>query len=242
MIKVKENILTSQLKALDNQLNRADMDEPLPKTRSCVWIICGSKGRGKTTLLMSVLKTPMKKGGLKKYFNNILMFSPTAKSDDKTKKLVKELDEENKFYDEFNEQNMMEAFEQIKKSNDEYDGDGEPRNLIIFDDCMTDLPKSFERGGGLNKLVIQARHHKTWLIFLVQRYVAVNRVIRSQADLISFFKTDNKKELQALMDDVNIDKDLLTMLYNFATDKPNDFFHINLLSRKFYKKFDEIII
>jgi hypothetical protein len=107
---------------------------------------------------------------------------------------------------------------------------------------MSDLPKSFERGGGLNRLVIQARHHKTWLIFLVQRYVGVNRVIRSQADLISFFKSDNKKEIEALVDDVNIDKDLLMMLYNFATEGPNDFLHINLLSREYYKKFDKILI
>ena len=106
---------------------------------------------------------------------------------------------------------------------------------------MADLPKSFENKGGLNRLILQARHHKTWLIFLVQRYVGVNRVIRSQADLISFWKTDNQKELQALTDDVNIDKEYLKRMYEFATEKPNDFLHINLLSRKFYKKFDEII-
>lgn len=240
-MEVKKNKLTNYLKSLDNQINIDDLNEPLPKTRSCIWIISASKGRGKTTLLMNTLKVPQKKGGLKKYFDNIFYFSPTAKSDDKTKKLINELEEDGKFYEEFNNKNMEDVFEKIKNYNDNYEGKTEPRNCIIFDDVMTDLPRSFQNGGGLNKLVIQARHHKTWLIFLVQRYVGLNRIIRTNADLISFFRTDNKKELQALIDDVNYDKDLILKLYDFATEGRNDFLHINLLSRKFYKKFDEII-
>jgi hypothetical protein len=170
------------------------------------------------------------------------MFSPTGKSDTKLKKLVEELDEDNKFYDEYNDENMFNVFEQIKKSNEELKAeDIEPHNLIIFDDCMSSLPKSMEKSS-LNRLVPNARHHNVYLMFLVQRYVGVSPLIRSQADIISFFKTDNTKELIALMEDVNIDKNKMQMLYEFATEKPNDFLHINLLSRKFYKNFDEIII
>lgn len=246
MLKTIPNKLTEKMKPLDNQLDRSSMDSPIPLTRAIVWIMCASKGRGKTTLLLNVFKTRQKDGGLKKYFDNIFMFSPTAKNDDKTKKFVEELDKEDKFYDEFNEANGSEVIDKIKQFNSEFEDDEdnagkEPRNCIIFDDCMADLPKSFEKTGGLNRLIIQARHNKTWCIFLVQRYVACNRVIRSQSDLISFWKCDNSRELQALYDDVNIDKDALKKFYDFATDKPNDFLHINLLARTFYKKFDKII-
>jgi len=247
MLHTITNKLTEKIKPLDNQLNRDDLDEPIPKTKALIWIISASKGRGKTTLLLNVLKTKQKDGGLKKYFDNIYMFSPTAKTDSKTKKLVEELERDDKFYNEFNDANCTEVIENIKKSNEEFTNDEdnkgkEPRNCIIFDDTMVDLPKSFEKTGGLNKLIIQARHNNTWCIFLVQRYLGVNRVIRSQADLISFFKTDNNKELQALIDDVNIDAHILKYLYEFATEKPNDFLHINLLSRTFYKKFDKILM
>lgn len=246
MLKTIINKLTEKIKPLDNQLNR-DLDDPIPKTKAIIYIISGSKGRGKTSLLLNILKTKQKDGGLKGYFDNIFMFSPTAKTDLKTKKLVEELEKDDKFYNEFNDANNNEVIEKIKTFNEEFKNDEEnkgeePRNLIIYDDCMADLPKSFEKTGGLNKLIIQARHNNTWCIFLVQRYIGVNRVIRSQADLISFFKTDNNRELQALTDDVNYDKDVIKYLYDFATENPNDFLHINLLSRTFYKKFDKIII
>jgi len=243
MFKVKPNKLTEKLKPLDNQLNRNDVDEPLPHTKSIIWIIVGSKGRGKTSLLINTLKT--KDGGYKKFFDNIYLFSPTGKSDTKIKKLVNELEEDNKYYDEFNEENMNDVFDKIKAFNQEYkeeNPNSTPHNLIIFDDCLSDLPKSMEKSS-LNRLIPNARHHNTYLIFLVQRYVGCNRLIRSQPDLISFFRSDNRKELEALTDDVNIDKDKLIALYKFATDDdPNGFLHINLLTRKFYKKFDEILI
>lgn len=239
MLSTKKTDLSDIIKPLDNQLNRNDLDGPLPKTKSVCMIICGSKGRGKTTLAMNILKS---KKGYKKYFDNIYLFSPTAKSDTKMKKLVDELEEDNKYYDEFNEQNMIEVFDKIKESNEEIKAeDKEPHNLIIFDDCMTSLPKSMQQST-LNKLIPNARHHNCYLMFLVQRYVGVSPLIRSQADVISFFKTDNNKELSWLIEDINYDKNKMQMLYEFATEKPNDFLHINLLTRKFYKNFDEIIL
>jgi len=244
-LKIVHSELSDKLKPLDNQLNRSLIDGPIPDTRSCVYIMCASKGRGKTTLLLNLLATKKQDGGLKKYFDNIYMFSPTARSDDKTKKLVKELDRDGKFYEEFNDKTGNEVIDKIKEYNEqktEESPDAEIRNAIIFDDCMCDLPKSFEKKGGLNRMIIQARHNKCWLIFLVQRYAGVNRVIRSQADLVSFWKTDNQRELQALVDDVNIDKDKLKMLYEYATEKANDFLHINLLNRTFYKNFDRILV
>jgi polyhydroxyalkanoate synthesis regulator phasin len=244
MYSLKENILSKKLKPLDNQLNRNLMNEPLPKTKSVIWAIVGSKGRGKTSLLMNVLKEPIKNGGYKKHFDNIYYFSTSAKNDKKTNKLVNELDEDGKFYDEFNEANMNDVFDKIKKYNEEFkEENGEdkiPYNLIIFDDVMVDLPKSMQQSM-LNRLVPNARHHNTSLFFLLQRYNGMNPLIRSQLDLISWFKTDNSREMKILMEDINIDKNRLQNLYEFSTEGPNDFLHINLLNRKFYKKFDEII-
>lgn len=239
MLTTKKTDVSDIIKQLDNQLNRKDLDTPLPKTKSLIHILSGSKGRGKTTLAMNILKN---KNGYKKYFDNIYLFSPTAKGDPKMKKLIEELDKDDHYFEEFNDQNMHNVFERIKESNEEIKADDkEPHNLIIFDDCMASLPKSIERSS-LNKLIPNARHHNTYLMFLVQRYVGVSPLIRSQADLISFFRTDNTKELLGLIDDINIDKNKMIMLYEFATEKPNDFLHINLLTRKFYKNFDEIII
>jgi hypothetical protein len=227
------------MQALDHQLDRSKQEGPLPSAPACLYIINGSKGRGKTTLLLNLLKTPVKQGGLKKRFDNIILFSPTARSDKKMKPLMEELDAEGKFYDIFDNENSNEAIAKIKAYHEE---NPDSKCCMIFDDSMADLPKSFEKTGALNKFITQARHYNCWLIFLSQRYIGLSRLIRSQADLISFFKTDNSKELQALIDDVNIDKHVLQALYEHATDGPNGFLHVNMLNRTFYKNFDPIVV
>jgi len=239
MLSTIESNLTKRLKALDHQLDRSSMTGPLPSAPALLYIINGAKGRGKTTLLLNLLHTPAKQGGLKKRFDHIFLFSPTAEADKKMSPLVEELKQEDKFYDVFNDENSKEVIDRIKAY---HETNPEDRCLMIFDDCMSDLPKSFEKTGSLNRFITQARHYKCWLIFLSQRYIGLSRLIRSQADLISFFQTSNSKELQALTDDLNMDKHIVEMLYNYATQAPNDFFHINLLSGEFFKKMDPIVV
>ena len=78
-----------------------------------------------------------------------------------------------------------------------------------------------------------------------KKYNSLNTLKRSNADLISFFKTDNEKEYKTIEDDVFINNNLFRDINEYATDKgPNSFLHINLLSNPptFYKKFDKIIL
>ena len=244
MFRVEHHKLTDKIKAIDNQVIRTD--DPIPKGISgLIYLIIGKKGMGKSSLLLNLLNTKVNDGGLKKYYDNIYFVSPTADSpnEKKFKKLVKELKEHNKFYDKCDEENLNTIVDEIKAYNKENEVDN-PLNLLILDDCVLDLPKN-QSDSILNKVVILARHLRTSVFVLSQKYNAINTVIRRNADIISFFRTDNKKELKSLCDDVNVDEWKLKALYDFATaDSPNDFLHINLLSTpvSYYKKFDKIII
>lgn len=244
MFKLEHNKLTDNMKALDKQIG--DVNEPIPKqTKAYIHIISGKKGTGKSSLLLNLLKTPVKQGGLKKHFDTIYLISPTSKGDKKFSKLVEELEQDERYFEECNEQNLNTIVSKIKEYNDENEDDDGLRHAIILDDCIADLPKATE-GSILNKIVSIARHMKTSIIILVQKYIGVNNLIRRNTDIISFFRTDNKKEFKSLADDVNTDENKLKMLYDFAMqdNKPNDFLHINLLATPviYYKKFDKIII
>ena len=244
MFQIEKNKLTDKIKPLDHQVVRTD--EPIPKGISgLIYLIIGKKGSGKSSLLLNLLKTKQKDGGLKKYYDNIYFISPTASSpnEKKFKKLVEELQDDDKFYDTYNEQNLNKIVDEIKEYNNEHSDDN-PLHLLILDDCVLDLGKS-NSDSILNKLVILARHLRTSVFILSQKYNAINTVIRRNTDIISFFRTDNKKELKSLADDVNVDEHKLKALYEFATaGSSNDFLHINLLSNpvSYYKKFDKIII
>ena len=226
--------LSSIVKALDNTYSPSS-DPLLLQNNSCVYIISGRRGAGKSTLALSLLNSKL---AYRKRFKNIFLISPTARSDKKFSKIVKELEEDNKFYEELNESNIENILEIVKADNEEND----KKNLhcLVLDDCVLDLPK--KKSSILNKLVIESRHHNMTLLILSQKYNAIPTIIRANMDIISFFPSLNNKEVSTFQEDLNISKDLFYQMYSKATKSPNDFLHVNLLSfpPKFYKKFELI--
>lgn len=225
----------SILKKLDNTYN-SSKDPLLLQNNACVYIISGRKGVGKTTLITNLLQS---KRAYKKRFENIFLISPTARTDKKLSKLVEELEEDGKFNDMFSEELVENILEQIKADNEE--NERKNKSCIILDDCVLDISK--KRSSILNKLVITARHNNITLIILTQKYNAVPTIIRSNTDLISFFNSLNKKEIETLIDDINIDKDIFKDIYNVTCmEGGHNFLHINLLASpiQFYKCFQPI--
>ena len=134
MFSVEKNKLSEDLMPFDKQLTRSD--DPLPKTH-LTYIISGMKGSGKSTLLLNLLKR--KSSPYYRWFDNIILFSPTANKDQKFEKLVNELDAEGKVFIELDDENLEKAFDLIGKFNDNFDEKEEKRkahNLIIMDDCI----------------------------------------------------------------------------------------------------------
>ena len=232
---VEPSDLSDVLKALDKQVHITD--EPIPKENNFVWLISGAKGTGKSSLLLNMLRSY-----LRKHYNNIFLVSPTAKRDKKFKKLVDELEEDNKYYDALTEQNLAEIMDRINTYND---GKDKPKNLLILDDVATDL-KSSNSKSLLNKTIITCRHMKTSVIILTQKYNKINPLIRSNADILSIFRTQNKKELNTIIDDLPVKPDEFEMVYDYATtpddDNSNPFLHISLVGARtrYFKNFDRI--
>lgn len=229
-----KNNLSEIVKALDNTYSPSS-DPLLLNNKSCVYIISGRRGAGKSTLALSLLNSKL---AYRKRFKNIFLISPTARSDKKFSKVVKELDEDGKFFEELNEENIFHILDAVKADNQEHD----KKNLhcLVLDDCVLDLPK--RKSSILNRLVIESRHHNMTLLILSQKFNCIPTLIRANMDLISFFPSLNNKEVSTFQEDLNISKDLFYQMYNKATDGPNDFLHVNLLSfpPKFYKKFELI--
>lgn len=229
-----KNKISSIIKQLDNTYSSSE-DPLLLQNNSCVYIISGRRGSGKSTLALCLLDSKL---AYRKRFKNIFLVSPTARSDKKFAKLVDELDEDGKFFEELNQGNIESVLDVIKSDNKEND----KKNLhcIVLDDVVLDLPKS--KSNILNKLVIESRHHNVTLLILSQKYNAIPTIIRANMDLISFFPSLNTKEVSTFQEDLNISKELFYKVYNEATDKQNSFLHCNLLNFPpvFYHKFDKM--
>ena len=231
---VKNNNLNDILKPLDNTFN-ASNDPLLLNNNSSVYVINGRRGSGKSSLILNLLNNKI---AYRKRFSNVFLISPTAKSDGKFKKLVKELDEDNKYYDTLNEQNIEEILEFVRSDNDEND----KKNLhcLILDDVVLDLPKS--KSSLINKIVITSRHLNMTIVIVTQKYNALPTIIRNNMDLCSFFPSLNNHEIKTFQDDINIDKDIFNAIYDYCCDETNSFMHVNLLGTKpkFYRKFEPV--
>jgi len=235
------NPLSGEIAPLDNQVVKTD--EPLPQAH-IVYIIAGKRGSGKSTMLLNLLK--QKSSPYRKFYDNIMMCSPTAGRDPKFDKLVDELQREDKFYDTLNDDVVNDIVERLKQFNDEYAVEhpkSQPHNLLILDDCIH-LMGTSNAHSSLNQLFSNGRHLKLTLFICTQKLNKLSTLCRSQADLITFFPNDNQKEFDTLENEWNIDPKLLKAVYNYATDEPNSFLHISLFGRRpqFFKRFDKIDI
>jgi hypothetical protein len=95
----------------------------------------------------------------------------------------------------------------------------------------------------LDKISTQNRHFSTTQIFLLQKWnTYLPTIVRSNLDCIMMFRTDNKKELQSFLEEVNGDEEVLTKLYDYATAEPYSFLYINMYNNpiRYFKRFDEI--
>jgi len=238
---LKPSKLTQQLMKVDNQVKLND--SPIGKDNYVVYLFIGAKGSGKTTLMINLLKN---KEAFKGYFDNIFIVSPTAGKDKKLDNLIDELNEDGKYYKECNDESIQEIIDRLREYNDNFDYEEEkrqPYNLVILDDCAHALAKSNQKSP-MNELITTCRHLRTSVWIMSQQFHKINPLIRANADIISLFKTNNRKEYKAIEEDLNVDPDILKQLYDFATTGNNSFLHITFMGGKpkYYKKFDQIII
>jgi Cdc6-like AAA superfamily ATPase len=241
MFKTRENALSCELAPLDNQVHKTD--DPLPEGHIS-YIFCGKKGSGKSTLILNLLKR--KTSPYHRRFDNIYMISPTAMRDPKFDKLIEELQRDGKFYEELNEENINNIIEKIKAFNDKFAEEfpkKKPFNLLLLDDCIHMMPTSTQQST-IQQLWTNQRHLKLSIFLATQKLNKLPTLCRANADLISFFPNDNRKEFECLENEWSIDPKLLKSVYDFATDSPNSFLHISFFGRKptFFKKFDRIIL
>lgn len=235
-----KNAISDEIQPLDNQVQRGD--EPLP-LRPVSYLIIGRKGSGKSTMLLNLLKR--KSSPYYKAFDNVFLISPTARKDPKFDKLVNELAREDKFFEELDETIIDSIMKRVENFNTQFKEEypkSEPRNLLILDDCIHSLPTSTTKST-INALYTNQRHYKLSVITCSQQLLKVNRLIRTNADMMSFFPTDNKKEFECICDEWNIDPKFFKEIYDYATDKDNSFLHMVFGRRpQFYKRFDKIVI
>lgn len=203
----------------------------LKNTKAVQMMIVGAKRSGKSSLILSMLSSPKLYKG---YFHNIYMISPST-SDGKMQPLIRELDSQGKFYRELTEANIETILNEIRAEQDALKMKEKKLkrklppiyNLLILDDVMADLPRSFKKNK-ITSLFMNARHYSLSTMIVSQVYKGVPAQVRKQTDIIYTFPLV-KKEKEAICEDWDVPEEAFMAAFNDETDHP--FFTINVVSK-----------
>jgi hypothetical protein len=167
---------------------------PNPTKESFIFLACGRRGSGKTTLCIQLLLTGG--GGFKNKFDKVMLISPTAhlsqqwKSIDTSKWSI---------YSEYDPSIIKELIE--KQSQHSMFRFGQPRNkvLVILDDLGMKARKvKNSETDYLDVLACNGRHLDISCIFLGQVYTQFPPSYRSNADIIISYAMNNLRDMLAL--------------------------------------------
>ena len=234
--------LSNLFKAHDHDV--IDKKAPVLKnTKAVQMMIVGAKRSGKSSLILSLLGSPKIYKG---YFHNIYMISPSV-SDGKMIPLIRELEGQGKFYKELTEANVLKILNEIKAEQDMIKAKEKKTkkklppiyNLLILDDVMADLPRSFKKNV-ITSLFMNARHYSLSTMIVSQVYKGVPAQVRKQTDIIYTFPLV-KKEQESMKDDWNIPDEIFNAAFEDESDHP--FLTINVVSKHrptYFRKMTEI--
>lgn len=222
---------------LHERLNNYELLKVAFNKQSTATLIVGKPGQGKTTFIQSLFST---RNGLRGKYSKIYLFCPPRSRDSMLDGALNQLEEE-RIYDELNYDNLDEVIEMCKMDNDnrlktKY------KFMLIFDDMGAYL-KNKNTLKLFNELMMNRRHMRISVVFLVQTFYSVSKEMRRLFTNFFIFKV-NKRALAEIFDEIleEQNKELINDVSRLVYDKPHSFLYINSDNGRLFKNWDEIVV
>jgi hypothetical protein len=218
-----------------------DIVEGVPNRNGFIWVITGSGGSGKTSMLLNFFKT---KQLYKMKFSNIFYICPQS-SFLSVQKHPFEKHDPSRIFHELNESVLDDIYselKEIKKENVESDKEDYQYNCCIIDD-MADSLKQPDIQKKLNQMLIKARHLSCAFIFTLQNYFYLPKSLRKQITNLTIFKPKNAEEWTSIAKEIlHMNKDNGEVLHDYVFDAPYNHLDIDTVSDTLYKNFNKLTI
>ena len=208
--------------------------ENIPKRNGSIYVLCGSGGSGKTSLMLNMFKTKLL---YRKKFHNIFYICPSSSFSSVAKHPFE--DHENVYHeltysvleDIYNE--LVELKQKEKKP---------VYSLIIIDD-FADSMKDKGILTMLNRMIIKARHINCCFFFTLQSYYYFPKILRKQITYITMFKPKNIEEFYSIAKELfNMNQDDALKLYDYVFDANYNHLDIDTVTNTYYKNFNKLLI
>lgn len=237
MIKLKTNKepkLSLPTFNVDDELHTKlnDYDITSLMNRSNFTLFLGKAGSGKSSLLISFLKT---RKLFHKCYNSIYLFMPSnSRQSIKDSFFDKNLDKEH-IYDDVSLENLQTVYDKSKE--DALEG---YTSLLIFDDVQKYLKGENEKL--LLHMINNRRHARISIWMACQTYKSIPTQIRMGLTDLFVFKI-NKTEMENLfIEQIETHKDKFLEIINFVFKKSHDFLYLNTNSQRIFSNWNELLI
>ena len=207
-----------------------DVIDGVPNRNGFIWVLTGSGGSGKTSLMLNFFK---RKELYRNKFHNVYYICPMSSFLSVEKH---PFDGHDKVHHELTV-GLLEGIYQELCDKKESDEDTE-YNCIIIDDMASTL-KENDIQKQLNKMLIKARHINCAFIFTLQSYYYFPKILRKQITNITIFKPKNVEEWNSISKELlNMNKEDALTLYNYVYDEPYTHLDLDTVDNKVYKNFN----
>ena len=207
-----------------------DVIDGVPNRNGFIWVLTGSGGSGKTSLMLNFFK---RKELYRNKFHNVYYICPMSSFLSVEKH---PFSDHSRVYHELSVELLESIYKELcaKKESD----DEQEYSCIIIDDMASSL-KENDIQKQLNKMLIKARHISCAFVFTLQSYYYFPKILRKQITNITIFKCKNIEEWNSISKELlNMNKEDALMLYNYIYDEPYTHLDIDTVDNKVFKDFN----
>ena len=211
-----------------------DVIDGVPNRNGFIWVLSGSGGSGKTSLMLNFFK---RKELYRNKFHNVYYICPMSSFLSVEKH---PFSDHSKVYHELTVGLLEGIYKELcqKKESDEE----QEYSCIIIDDLASSL-KENDIQKQLNKMLIKARHISCAFIFTLQSYYYFPKMLRKQITNITIFKPKNVEEFNTIAHELmSMNRDDAQILHNYVFDEPYTHLDIDTVDTKYYKNFNFLSI
>ena len=206
--------------------------ENIPRRNGSIYVLTGSGGSGKTSLLLNMIKS---KQLYRKKFHNIYYICPSVSFLSVDNHPFK--DHEN-VYHELNYSILEDIYNELIEMKEK---EKKPKYSLIIIDDMADSMKDTSILKKLSRMIIKARHINCCFFFTLQSYYYFPKILRKQITYITIFKPKNIEEFYSLSKELfNLNQDDALKLYDYVFDAPYTHLDVDTVSNTYYKNFNKL--
>jgi hypothetical protein len=207
--------------------------EGLSRRNGMIYILCGSGGSGKTSLLLNLFKS---RSLYRCKFHTIFYICPSSSFCSVEKHPFAD---HPKVYHEL----TVELLETIYNYLIQVKEEGEIEYSCVVIDDFADSLKDKHIQAQLNKMLIKSRHLQCSFIFTLQGYLYFPKMLRKQITYATIFKKNNAEEYDAISKELLfLNRDDSLTLFDYVFDEPYNHLDVDTRENKLYKNFETLLI